>query len=168
MEAFGDEARLKAQCACTVQVCSSCERFEDRGRSFHRDRAGVRDPRARARLDFRCTPSCTCTRLSMSLDALMPKYKHGIQTTKTVSDLGCPLEALVAIKGSPCWMPAPCVWRGCIQLRSCFWIDGENHNWKLPEILLPWSEMVNVHLRSFARWPGSARAQDAAGACRNR
>ena len=30
MEAFGDEARLKAQCACTVQVCSSCERFEDR------------------------------------------------------------------------------------------------------------------------------------------
>lgn len=23
-------------------------------------------------------------------------------------------------------------------------IDGENYNWKLPEILLPWSEMVTV------------------------
>lgn len=39
MEAFGDEARLKAQCACTVQVCSSCERFEDR--SFFSPSAGA-------------------------------------------------------------------------------------------------------------------------------
>lgn len=44
MEAFGDEARLKAQCACTVQVCSSCERFEDR--SFFSPSAGPRGPRS--------------------------------------------------------------------------------------------------------------------------